>query len=561
MSDRRTIHRFLLLRMAVAALVVGAGALIIQVTSEGFPVSPLYVTLVVIAATGGIGAAAMHAGAPARAVVWGLIGADLLVEAVLVHYSGGVSSQFSLVYALTIVAAAFLEAMPGGMATAAAASACYVLYGTAESAGWIVPPARDQLVVPPHRFGVLDVYMHVALFFLVGTVGGYLSRRIRDKGRALESAENELKQLRVDTDYILNNMSSGIVVVDTNRRVITINPAACEILSLRRDDVLTRPLEAVLGDGAASLRRELLDALATGRDVHRHEVTVESADGRRVPLGLSTSIMRDAGGRLRGVIAVFQDLTEVKEMRERVRRADRLAAVGELSAGIAHELRNPLASISGSIELLAGELELEGEHRRLMELILRESDRLDRIISEFLDFARLRHPSRRPVDLGACLEEVLVLLRNNARAEGVDVVLERRGEVGPVRVDDEQMRQVFTNLAVNACEAMEGRGRLEVTLEADGDDGVRIVFRDTGPGVVAPQRERLFEPFFTTKEGGTGLGLAIAGRIVAAHGGTIDVRNVDGGGAEFVIRLPVGRIETVRDTGTVAAGVGAGVDA
>jgi two-component system sensor histidine kinase PilS (NtrC family) len=251
--------------------------------------------------------------------------------------------------------------------------------------------------------------------------------------------------------------------------------------------------------------------------------------------------LRDAGGEKRGVIAVFTDLTEVVEMRERVRKADRLAAVGELAAGIAHELRNPLASISGSIEVLAGELELGGEDRRLMDLITRESDRLDRIISDFLEYARLRPPSRASVAIDTVLEEVLVLLRNNApKSEGVDIRLARRGNLPEVRADDEQMRQVFMNLGVNSCEAMRGGGTLEIVAEPVGGDWVRVAFRDTGPGIDPELVGRLFEPFFTTKEGGTGLGLALANRIVEAHGGRIEYRARARGGAEFMIMLPTG---------------------
>ena len=257
------------------------------------------------------------------------------------------------------------------------------------------------------------------------------------------------------------------------------------------------------------------------------------------PLGISISPLTDGTQRRRGVIAVFQDLTEVHEMRERVRKADRLAAVGELSAGIAHELRNPLASISGSIEMLYHELALEGENRRLMELIMRESDRLDRIISDFLEFARLRTPRRVPSKLDRCIDEVVTLVRQNTeKSEGISIRTIIEPALPDVWMDDEQMRQVFMTLAVNACEAMARGGTLEIAVERGGGM-VRVSFMDEGSGIDPEGLERMFEPFFTTKDGGTGLGLAMANKIVNAHGGSIEYRNAERG-AVFTIVLPVG---------------------
>jgi two-component system sensor histidine kinase PilS (NtrC family) len=241
----------------------------------------------------------------------------------------------------------------------------------------------------------------------------------------------------------------------------------------------------------------------------------------------------------RGVIAVFKDLTEVREMEERMRKADRLAAIGELSAGIAHEIRNPLASISGSIEMLYNELELAGDDKRLMQLVMRESDRLNRIINDFLEFARLRPPTRRAVSVSKCLVEVVTLLRNNpAVKNGVETEIRSASDDVVVEFDEEQMKQVMLNLAINACEAMHGSGKLVIETKRTADGRAKVVFQDEGCGIGDEARAHLFEPFFTTKEGGTGLGLAIANKIVEAHGGRIEARNRSGGGAEFSVVLP-----------------------
>jgi two-component system sensor histidine kinase PilS (NtrC family) len=429
--------------------------------------------------------------------------------------------------------------MPGGLGSALLSSVCFVIYQMMEARGLVDPPGKE-IFAHGRPSGIIDAYMHTSMFLLVGTVGGYLADRIRHKGRALAHAETALEQLRVDTNYILENMSSGVLVVDSVCRVVTMNFAAEEILELKKDEVLGKHVDDALGRRVPDLAYELVQSLSMERSKRRQEISAHTRDGKDRPLGISISLLTDGADRRRGVIALFQDLTEVHEMRERVRKADRLAAIGELSAGIAHELRNPLASISGSIEMLHQELKLEGENGRLMELIMRESDRLDRIISDFLDFAKLRHPKRLPTRLDKCLSETMVLLKKNAeKSSGIAIRLECAENMPFVYMDDEQMRQVFMNLAVNACEAMGKGGTLDVVAGPTGAGWIRVAFSDNGPGIEAEGMARIFEPFFTSKEGGTGLGLAIANKIVVAHGGTIEFKNREQRGAVFTIALPI----------------------
>ncbi len=538
-GDPREFERFLVLRTIVAALIVGAGVTIVELTDELTQVGPLYVLLGVCVVVGAVAFGLTRLRVPVARSAWLVVVTDVALALGIMHYSGGVGGQFTTVFCLTIAAAAFLLAMAGGMTAAVMSSLCFVAYQILEAQGIVDPPGRE-LYATARSSGVIDAYMHVSMFLIVGTVGGYLADRIRLKGRALQHAESALEQLRVDTNYILENMSSGVLVIDSVCRVVTMNLAAEEILELKRDEVVGRNVDDALGRRVPDLAHELVQSLSMERGKRRHEIAAHTRDGHDRPLGISISLLTDGAERRRGVIAVFQDLTEVHEMRERVRKADRLAAIGELSAGIAHELRNPLASISGSIEMLHQELKLEGENGRLMELIMRESDRLDRIISDFLDFAKIRAPKRLPARLDKCLSETMVLLKKNAdKSDGVSIRLECAEEIPLVYMDDEQMRQVFMNLAVNSCEAMEKGGKLDVIAGPTGTGQVRIAFCDTGPGVNPEGIARMFEPFFTSKEGGTGLGLAIANKIVTAHGGTIECRNRDQGGAVFTITLPV----------------------
>jgi two-component system sensor histidine kinase PilS (NtrC family) len=538
-GDPRAFERFLVLRTIVAALIVGAGVTIVELTDELTRVAPLYTVLGLSVVVGALAFGLTRLGVAVAKSAWVVVTADVALAVAIMHYSGGVGGQFTTVFCLTIAAAAFLLAMPGGLGAALMSSSCFVCYQILEAHGIVDPPGRE-LYANGRASGLIDAYMHTSMFLLVGTVGGYLADRIRLKGRALRHAETALEQLRVDTNYILENMSSGVLVVDSVCRVVTMNLAAEEILEVKKDDVLGKHVDEALGRRVPDLAHELVQALSMDRSKRRHEIAAHTRDGKDRPLGISISLLTDGADRRRGVIALFQDLTEVHEMRERVRKADRLAAIGELSAGIAHELRNPLASISGSIEMLHTELKLDGENGRLMELIMRESDRLDRIISDFLDFAKIRQPKKLPARLEKCLSETMVLLKKNAeKSEGISIRLECAEDMPLVYMDDEQMRQVFMNLAVNACEAMEKSGKLDVVAGPTGAGQVRIAFCDSGPGISPEGIDRMFEPFFTSKEGGTGLGLAIANKIVAAHGGVIECRNREQGGAVFTITLPI----------------------
>lgn len=538
-GDPRAFERFLVLRTIVAALIVGAGVTIVELTDELTRVGPLYVMLAISVGVGAVAFGLTRLRVPVARSAWVVVVADVALALGIMHYSGGVGGQFTTVYCLTIAAAAFLLAMPGGLGAALMSSVCFVGYQILEAQGVVVPPGRE-LYAQGRASGVIDAYMHTSMFLLVGTVGGYLADRIRHKGRALRHAETALEQLRVDTNYILENMSSGVLVIDSVCRVVTMNVAAEMILEIVKDDVLGRHVDEALGRRVPDLAHELVQSLSMERGKRRHEIAAHTRDGQHRPLGISISLLTDGADRRRGVIAVFQDLTEVHEMRERIRKADRLAAIGELSAGIAHELRNPLASISGSIEMLHTELKLDGENGRLMELIMRESDRLDRIISDFLDFAKIRQPKKLPARLDKCLSETMVLLKKNAeKSAGIAIRLECAEDMPQVYMDDEQMRQVFMNLAINSCEAMEKGGTLDVVAGPTGGGEVRVAFCDNGPGIDPEGMERLFEPFFTSKEGGTGLGLAIANKIVEAHGGAIEYRNREKGGAVFTITLPI----------------------
>ncbi len=538
-GGNRTIEKFLLLRVIITTLVIGAGIMIIQLTNENFPIRPLCVLLLLSVVLGGVHYFGFRSGLDQRKGLWSIMIADIFLGTAIVHYSGGVTSPFSLIYCFSIIAAAFLLEVHGGLGIALLASCGYIFYGVLQSKSIFVPPVSQNADAHSSDPWIVKLYLDVSIFFLVGTVSGFLAERMKLKGRQLETAKTELKQLKIDTDNILENMSSGVLVADSAGKILKLNPAAEEILGFERGEVRSKHLAEAFESAMPELLHELVLALKTEKGKSRHEILLKKSRDKPIPIGISISLLKNEG-RIRGVIAVFQDLIEVREMQERIRKADRLAAIGELSAGIAHEIRNPLASISGSIEMLHNDLDLKGEHARLMALIMRESDRLNLIISDFLEFARMRQPTMRNVPIDKCLEDVLVLLEKNPMfGDKVKIEFERHIEGAWVRIDEEQIRQVLLNLCINACEAMDGIGALKIEIIVEDDDKLNISIQDEGSGIDEEAIDHLFEPFFTTKKGGTGLGLAIANKIIEAHDGRIVFRNREEGGAEFDIILPL----------------------
>jgi two-component system sensor histidine kinase PilS (NtrC family) len=557
-SDESSARRLVYLRLVVSTLMVGAAIMVLQMEDRAVSVAVMYGLLGVIYLSAGAIYLTYRAGVDLKVIVRVLVAMDIVVLTVLAHYSGGSGSFFSILYILPIIVGGEYFKVSGGLVTALLATSAYITYILLEIGGYVDPVGGGWVADVSSR-GIARVllrgYLHMAVFVFTGLVSGYVSYRLQNKHEEIADKEKELRQIRLDTDSILENMSSGLIVTDPDGCVLTVNPAAESILGLDGSTELDgKPVNNAFPHMPV-LAEELSLALRTERARQRHEMDVVKTDGTLVRLGISISLLRDEQNETKGVIAIFQDLSEVKEMRERIRQADRMAAVGELSAAIAHEVRAPLASISGSIEMLKGEsLGLTGDNAELMDLIIRESERLDRIISDFLEYARLRKPSFTPSDIERCIGEIAMLLRNaTPSGEGVEITIDSDSACSRISADDEQIRQVFLNLGNNACEAMSGGGKLTMSIctivrrlseEKTDEECVEVRFHNDGPAIPEDVLPHVFEPFFTTRQGGTGLGLAIAARIVESHSGLIDVRSSEDGGTEFIVILPVRRDET-----------------
>jgi two-component system sensor histidine kinase PilS (NtrC family) len=387
----------------------------------------------------------------------------------------------------------------------------------------------------------------------VAYLGAYLAERLRLADQELKEQRDDLATLRALNDHIVESINSGLLTTDLEGRITFVNPAAAEITG--------RPAETLVGTDARDLFLMPSDFLERTEAVlrqdrrFRFEKYWPRREGEELFLGLAVSILRNRAGDPLGYLFMFQDLTEIQALEQEVRLKERMAALGEMAAGMAHELRNPLASICGSIQTLGSEMDPRGEEADLMDIVLRESQRLDRTIRNFLLFARPGSFSPRVVDLGPLLEEMARLLRNGPdfrEGHRVEVI----AEDGPAfcEADPDRIKQVFWNLAQNALRAMPERGTLEVRLEPEGEDRLCIRIRDEGTGMTEEQARSYFQPFSGKFREGTGLGAAIVYRIVEEHGGQVRLRSVPGQGTEVSVILPR-RVGALRDDrpGQVAA--------
>jgi len=461
--------------------------------------------------------------------------ADLALVTWLAARTGGRESQFVLFYALVVVTGGLLARVPGGLF--AAGLACAAIAALPYLAAWLsgsgVTAARGSAPLS----GML-----VAFLVLMGVLAGVLGVRVQSARAELLRTTRELDRVRVDNDVILRHLTTGVFTVDGEGAVVFLNPTAEQLLGVRARDVLGQPLAAALPERLAGLRSAIEHTLRERAPQSRLEVAVETGGGRELPLGVSTNPLVHQG-QVTGVVAVFQDLTEAREMERRARRNQTLAEVGALAAGIAHELRNGLKPISGSIEHLQRELRPEGENAVLMDLITVECNRLNRFITDLLNFSRERELALEPLDVGEHLQELSEELARDA-GRATNVAVRARGEAGiaGVRGDREQLRQVWLNLSNNAFEAMPAGGVLEVRWSVQGRNVV-VEFQDSGPGISPEHLPHVGEPFFTTKEKGTGLGIAIAQRIVERHGGTLGFECPPGQGTRVRVTLPAAAVE------------------
>lgn len=396
----------------------------------------------------------------------------------------------------------------------------------------------------------LAFWGQMAVFVGVFSVVAYLGTLLRAAEAEQSALETELAQARLEADDILQHISAGILTVDGQGRLGFINPTAAELLGVNGAAAVGGAALGVLANRSPELHAAILAGIEHGRRINRGEGWVTRPDGRRFPIGLSTTTFARPGQHRPAVTAIFSDISDLRRIQELHQRAERLEAVAELGASLAHEIRNPLASIRSSVEQLAGAASADPDDRLLGKLIIRESDRLTRLLSEFLDFSRVRVAGFAPVDLHALARDAARLVREHPECTA-QVRLEVEGDPTWIEGDADLLQRVLINLLLNAVQAVAGHdsgaGTVRVRVDQPDpeglplgrgfDDPVRLRVSDNGPGVDPELVPRLFEPFVSGRPGGSGLGLAIVQRAVEAHRGLVFVDSAPHAGTTFTIYL------------------------
>jgi two-component system sensor histidine kinase PilS (NtrC family) len=540
--------------------VVVATILLVLVVATGDVRGPLFALGPVL---GVVGAAyllsfgsyvALRRGRAPRGLAVAQVGADLLLATLLVHVTGGAFSVFTFVYLLSVMAASRVLAPWRSLQTAAAVVLLHGgllalrLYGMLPALGQ-GPAGRD--VHFEASLSLLVVLGNMCAAFIVAYVSARMAERLRQ-------GEQDLSDLKVLHEDIVESVASGLLTLDDGGRVTTANRMAGAIAGVAPGALVGRRWSQAFGQVPPFA--QLLGELAEGRHVRRLEGEMVRPGGTVVPVGLSLARLSrgdaapdaapDAAGPggPTGVVCSFQDLTQIRKMEAQVRRADRLAAVGALAASLAHEIRNPLMAVAGSIEELGRSLQPAGTDRRLMDIALAESGRLNTLLSEFLEYSRVRPVQRQPTEVEGLLAGVAHLLTYDPRTPpSVKVTLAVTPPGLRASVDAKQLHQALLNLCLNAVEAMPDGGELAVAARLLAGPGagrtLEVRVRDTGPGIPDEERARVFEPFYSTKARGFGLGLAVVHRIVQDHGGQIDLEREEGWGTTFVLTLPLGEGE------------------
>jgi len=484
-----------------------------------------------------------------KVFAYGQLLGDVLFITILIYLTGGIESIFSWVYLLPIFGASTILYRRGGLFIASASA---IFYGALLDLEYyqIILPAGSRLILP-HEYKSSYVFyllaMNMLAFYLVALLSAYLAEQLRRKEEELKERITDYSQLEKLYEHIVQNVASGLITVNEKGLITSFNRMAEEITGFKLGEVYQKKIADLF---PGFIIKESLSSVGLGKEwakiqQGRWETKFQRKDGTILTLGFSVSPLKDSNDNEIGTIFIFQDLTKIREMEEDLKRADRLAAIGTMAAGLAHEIRNPLASISGSIEIMKEEMDGSGQSPKLMDIVLREIGRLDSLIADFLLFARPSSPQKNLVHLNKIITDLLQVIKNNPECRPSINFFAKFEEEIYLLGDEQQLKQAFWNLLINALQAMPNGGEINITIrrvystDQNEPSQVEIIISDTGMGIAESDLDKIFNPFFTTKEQGTGLGLSIVHRIIEGHGGKITVQSQLNKGTIFRITLPV----------------------
>jgi two-component system sensor histidine kinase PilS (NtrC family) len=539
---RRKVVRLMLVRAIIGTILLGS-AIFMQVTAPGsFPVNPYFFLIGFTYALTIIYVLTLRYIDRYRWLVDLQLGADALIVSAFIYITGGITSYFTSLYVLPVIAASTIQFRRGGLMVATLSAVLYaglVLAQYLAASGlrtdpWLISSA---VALPPVSVARYTAALNMFGFFAVALLSGSLANSLRSAGVQLEQASSEIADLQALNQHVIDSLPSGLATTDPAHRILTFNRGAEAITGVLFRDAVARPIDEVLQLPPAVMQSVQNELRVKG--ARRHEFRFHPSDGRSErEIGLTVTYLETPGGRA-GLIFTFQDVTAIKKMERDSAIQQRLAAVGEMAAGIAHEIRNPLASMSGSIQILRQELPLSSEQEQLMDIVLRESERLNTTIRSFLAYARPQRFQIARFDVRRVLNDTALLLRNsNELREGHEIQVGLPDSELWYDADEGQIKQIVWNLATNGLRAMPQGGRLQLVAEVESTEGVVLTVRDEGIGIPAEELDSLFQPFHGTFAKGSGLGLAIVHRIVADYQGEIRVSSKPGAGTTVSVRLP-----------------------
>lgn len=451
---------------------------------------------------------------------------DLVIASAVVYITGGKSSPFVFLYALIIIFTGMIFSSTASYIAAGVSGFLYLLIGL-----YNFPTSSNQLFLSSpaiwNEKGLIYASFNLSGFLLIAILVGYLSERVRITRQELGESAKSLMILKNLHENILQSLTSGVITLDLQGMVISINKMGLEILEISGEDKVLLNNLSYLMPGL-----EIEELISKKRE----QLLYATPDGRKLTLGFSCSVLRDAEGQMRGYIIIFQDLTEIKELENRLRTTEKLALLGQLSAGLAHEIRNPLSAISGAVEILSEEIKPTEENLRLVKVANQEVERLNLLVEDFLLLTVPIQKTPTPVNMGSNINETVESFMRTVRRKGLEITMDIQKELY-VLADSYRLKQAIWNLLLNSMQAMPNGGEIKIQSYLE-EENIRINISDTGCGIDKKIMSRIFEPFFTTKKVGTGLGLAIVQKVIEGYNGKIDVLSSEGKGTTFIMTLP-----------------------